>query len=76
MTRITLSLDNTTAQRLRGRARREKTSVSKWVAGRVDQIVQPKWPDGYFDLFGALKDERFECLPQPPFQNDSPRGTL
>lgn len=57
MSQLTIYLDQTTLRRVRSAARREHSSVSRWVKSKLDKALQDSWPKNYFSLFGTLRDE-------------------
>ncbi len=59
MPQLSLYLDKTTLKMLEKAAKINNTSVSKWVRDHVVQALRDKWPDGYFQLFGAVDDISF-----------------
>lgn len=68
MPQLSLYLDEPTMEALRQDAARAGTSLSKYVANVLHEHAEAsRWPDGFFDLYGAFDDECFEA----PFE-DSP----
>ena len=61
MAQLSLYLRDETMRSLRADAKKAKTSVSKYVAGLVEQQgSQNGWPKGYWDsIYGALDDPSF-----------------
>jgi hypothetical protein len=57
-------------------AKREKLSVSRWARKYLTRAAAQSWPDGYFSLFGALKDSDLERPPQGASADDIPRKRL
>jgi len=70
MAQITLYLDDQTAQRIKRAARRQKISLSKWVAQRLEDRSNTKWPSRYDKLFGSLADSSFERPEQGNTEDD------
>ena len=60
MPQVTLYFDETTLRRVERAATLGNVSVSKWVRGRLLRSLEDDWPDGYFDLFGAIQDPSFD----------------
>ena len=66
MGQLTIYLDDETRQRVDKAAELSGKSVSAWVKAKIDQALTESWPEGYFSLFGSLKDrdlKRPENLP-------------
>ena len=77
MAQVTLYLDEGTLKRVETAARREHKSLSRWVKERLESALHHAWPEGYFNLFGALKVEgTFRRPKQPAFSEDARRESL
>ncbi len=76
MGQLTVYMDNDTLKRIGAAAKREGESISRWVKKRLLSAFRKTWPEGYFDLFGSLKDERFERPKQGHFSQDTRRAKL
>ena len=76
MPQVSLYLDENTLAFARRKAKENKQSVSKYVATVLDEKSASVWPEGYFSLFGALRDESFVRPEQPSFDDDIPRQRL
>lgn len=77
MPQLSLYLDEPTMEALRQDAARAGTSLSKYVANVLHEHAEAsRWPDGFFDLYGAFDDECFddECFEAP--LEDSPEETF
>jgi hypothetical protein len=59
MPQIALNIDEITLARIEKAAKQRQTSVSTWVENNIKTILQNDYPDGFFDLFGAIKDDTF-----------------
>ena len=70
MAQITLYLDDQTARRIKQAARRQRVSLSKWVAQRLEDRTQGAWPSRYTELFGALGTLPLERPEQGEFADD------
>ena len=68
MSQLTIYLDQVTIQRVQSAARREHSSVSRWVKSKLATVLQDSWPKNYFSLFGALGDEDL-ARPEPLDRN-------
>jgi len=76
MSQLTIYLEEEMLRRVRKVARSEKRSVSEWTREKMLQGLKTGWPDGYFDLFGALQDDTFDRPPQGNLKNDIARQRL
>jgi hypothetical protein len=56
MARITIYLPDEIEARARAAARRQDTSLSRWVAGLVNARLRSEWPDAVLQAFGAFPD--------------------
>jgi hypothetical protein len=76
MAQMTIYLDDETAARVERAARTAKSSVSAWIKERLTEALDERWPAGYFDLFGSLKDAGLERPAQPEPHTDAKRDPL
>lgn len=76
MSQLTIYLEEETLRRVRKVARAEKRSVSEWAREKMLQGLKTGWPDGYFELFGALQDDAFHRPPQGDWKEDVERPRL
>ncbi|MBI2119965.1 MAG: toxin-antitoxin system, antitoxin component [Elusimicrobia bacterium] len=76
MAQLTVYIDDKTLKQIDIAAKREHTSISKWVKVRLSTALETKWPAHYFDLFGSLSKEDLERPKQLDFSKDTRRGTL
>ena len=56
MGQVTIYLDGKTEKKARAAARSEGLSLSKWVAGRIEQGARSEWPEHVRQLAGAWPD--------------------
>ena len=72
MAQLTVYIDENTLKKIHTEAKREGTSVSKWVKSKLEASLTPKgWPPGYFDVFGSLKDDdSFKPPEELPWSDD------
>jgi len=75
MPQISLYIDESTLKKIELEAKKEHLSISKWVAEQIKNKIEPKYPDGYENLFGSLGDD-FIRQDQISFSNDSKRVNL
>ena len=62
---------------LRANAAREDKTLSKFVAGVLrDHAESNRWPQGFFNLYGACDDDTFVEPPEIPWELDAPRKWL
>lgn len=76
MNQVTIYVPEDEIRVIKHAARQSKCSVSEWVRDRVGVQVKQRWPGGYFDLFGSLKDETLRRPPQPMAQDDVRRENI
>ncbi len=72
MPQLSLYLDDGTLKLVERAAKLKNTSISKWVRGKVLQSLKNEWPDGYFDLFGAVEDSSLDAPAEPERINAIP----
>ncbi len=76
MAQLNLYLDDSTMKRIKLAAKRECTSISKWVAFRLEITMAQNWPKGYFDLFGALAKDKLVRPSQGKYSQDFRQASL
>jgi len=76
MSQLTIYLDRSTLKRVQSAAKREHSSVSRWVKEQVTAALEDAWPKDYFSVFGALRDKRFKRPKQPNWKQDRRREEL
>ncbi len=59
MPQLSLYLDEATLKKVEKAAKINKVSVSKWVRNNVIRSLQNEWPEGFFELFGSIRDDSF-----------------
>lgn len=57
MGQVTIYLDNKTEDKLKKAAKSNHLSVSKWIAGLIEEKVNTEWPQDVVDLVGSWKDD-------------------
>ena len=50
----------------------EKMSLSKWVVSQIMNKIEPRYPEGWADLFGSVSDESFKRPEQPILETREP----
>jgi len=76
MPQISLYVDKKTLKKVNKAASLSKTSVSDWVSRKIKHSLKTEWPEGYFLLFGAIKDSSFKRYESGPFHKDSKRESF
>jgi hypothetical protein len=56
MAQITIYLPDELEEKARRAAKAAETSVSKWIAGRVQTSLEDSWPQAVLDAAGAVPD--------------------
>jgi hypothetical protein len=59
MPQISLNIDQIIFEKLRKIAEQKKTSVSDWVEDAIKASLGNDYPNDFFELFGAIKDDTF-----------------
>lgn len=57
MGQVTIYLDNDTENRLKKAAKSNHLSVSKWIAGIIEEKITTEWPQDVVTLAGSWKDD-------------------
>ena len=73
MPQVSLYIDKDTLARIEELAHRNNTSISRWVGNKLKNLIQDDYPDGFFDLFGAIDDDSFSRPSEISFGSDAPR---
>lgn len=74
MAQLNLYIGDKLMERIKKTAKAEGLSLSKWTQKRLERSLDTEWPEGYFELFGSLKDaDDFERPEQPDPSLDVPR---
>ena len=77
MAQLTVYIDGNTLKKVETAARREHKSISQWVKRCLESVLQNKWPENYFEVFGALSgDDSFKRPPQGSLSGDARRAKL
>jgi hypothetical protein len=76
MSQMTIYLDDASIKAIKRSARRERVSVSNWARRRLSESVRDAWPEGYFSLFGALRDSDLARPSQTDLAADADRQEL
>ena len=65
MPQLSLYVTNDQFQKIEREAHAEKMSLSKWVVSQIMNKIEPRYPEGWADLFGSVADASFERPNQP-----------
>lgn len=73
MPQVSLYLDEPSMENLREDAAHAEVSLSKYVAQLIqNRRERGEWPQGYWDIYGALKDESFQVPEDSDASLDGP----
>jgi hypothetical protein len=76
MPQISLYIDKETLAGIGRKARKNRLSISRWVGNHLKKLVMDDYPDGYFSLFGSIKESSVE-RPEPiDYSHDNKREEL
>jgi len=73
MPQVSLYVDQETLEKIEELARKSHTSISKWVGNNIRRIIQDDYPEDFFELFGAVRDDSFKRPDQPSSNQDAKR---
>jgi hypothetical protein len=76
MAHINIYVDDETRRKIRAAARKDKSSLSKWVRKTLTRAINNAWPEGYFDVLGSLAGSDLRRPDQGRFEDDAPRRSL
>jgi len=76
MPQISLYIDNKTLTKVQNAAKKQHTSISKWVAEQLRMKIDPSYPAHFEELFGAIKDATFQEPEEIHLSADLRRETL
>ena len=71
MPQVSLYLEQGLLDNARRNARFENISLSKYVSRALARKTDSGWPEGYWELFGALEDDSFVRPKDMPFNEAS-----
>ncbi len=74
MPQISLYIDEKTLTKVEDAAKRQRVSISKWVAEQIRAKVEPVYPADYGSLFGSISDDTFMRPMVPSFGSDVKRS--
>lgn len=77
MAQLTIYLDEESHRLVEEAAAREGSSLSRWARIRLVAAATPRgWPEGFFALFGSVRDESFEAPAELDWNDDAARDPL
>ena len=76
MAQLTLYVDEKILRQIESEAKKEKSSVSRWITQKLSLILRRSWPARFLATAGALKDEDFKRPPQNDFASDTRKVKL
>jgi len=76
MPQISLYIDDATLTKLEKAARKQRISISKWVAQNIRSVLDPAYPADFAGLFGSIADKSFARPDQPEPSLDCDRENL
>lgn len=56
MGQVTIYLEDRIERKMKSAAKSDKLSISKWIAGVIEEKVSNEWPLSVVELFGAWED--------------------
>jgi len=65
MPQLSLYLTQEQLEKVESEAHSDKMSLSKWVVTQILEKIEPRYPEGWADLFGSVKDDSFVRPEQP-----------
>jgi hypothetical protein len=76
MPQISLYIDEKTLKKVENAAKRQHTSISKWVAEQIRSRVEPAYPMNFETLFGSIQDATFVEPNEISFSSDLTREEM
>lgn len=68
MPQLSLYVTQEQFQKIEREAHAEKMSLSKWVVSQLMNRIEPRYPEGWAELFGSVSDTSFERPVQPTLE--------
>ncbi len=75
MPQISLYIDKNTIKKIEYAAKLENKSDSQWISSKIKSSLENSWPEGWFNLFGSLKDDSFKEPSDLKFNNQKDIST-
>lgn len=76
MPQVSLYIDKETLEKITQLARKNSISVSRWVGENLRRLMRDDFPDDFWDVFGAIKDDSFSRPDALSLASDSKREQL
>ena len=76
MAQLTLYVDKQMLRQIESEAKKEKSSVSRWVTQKIATILHRSWPAAFLDTAGSLKGEGLKRPPQNDFAMDARKARI
>lgn len=76
MPQVSLYIDKDTLIKIEHLAKKNHTSISKWVGNNLKRLIKDDYPDDFFSLFGAITDKTFVRPESLSFSNDVKREVI
>ena len=76
MPQISLYVDHGTLNKIEKMAKKNHTSISKWVGTRIRKILNDEYPADFFTLFGSIQDASFKKPETMKFSDDAKRESI
>ncbi|MBF0546392.1 MAG: toxin-antitoxin system, antitoxin component [Candidatus Riflebacteria bacterium] len=76
MPQVSLYIDQETLIKIEQLAHKQGTSISKWVGNNIKKLIRNDYPDGFFQLFGAINDESINKPENLSFNHDAKREEI
>ena len=73
MPQVSLYIDKETLGKIEELARKDNTSLSKWVGNNLKKLIKDEYPADYFGLFGSIKDVSFRRPDELTVDSDAQR---
>ncbi len=73
MPQLSLYINDASMERLRRSAHEQGVSLSRCAAEAINARCSTGWPEGYFELYGALADGSFVAPAELDYALDAPR---
>ena len=70
MAQLTLYVDEKILRQIESEARKEKSSVSRWVTQKISLVLRRTWSARFLATAGALKDDGLKRPPKNDFAPD------
>ena len=76
MPQISLYIDKDLYKEVESAVKKKDVSMSSFVSNVLREYLDNTWPEGFFELFGSMKDDPIEEPEELSFSSDAPRETF